>query len=186
MSVEVFAGNTQDAQTVQAKIAELKKRYGITEMIFVGDRGMVAADNFDQLKDMEGLQIISALTHPQIRQLLADQVVQMGLFDDQHIAEVVDPQAPDIRYCLCRNPQSAQREKHARDALMKRTAQTLNQIVNAKRDLNPERIGECVAGFLTRPKWTSLCNGRSLKTAWLGVGRRIVSKRTCKIFEPFF
>ena len=41
VGVEVFAGNTQDASTVPDKIAEVQQRYGIKELVFVGDRGMM-------------------------------------------------------------------------------------------------------------------------------------------------
>jgi len=38
VGVEVFAGNTQDASTVVAKIQELRRDYGLKEVTFVGDR----------------------------------------------------------------------------------------------------------------------------------------------------
>ena len=41
VGVEVFAGNTQDASTVPEKIAQLQRLYGLKEIIFVGDRGMI-------------------------------------------------------------------------------------------------------------------------------------------------
>ena len=39
VGVEVFAGNTQDATTVEGKIAELQTQYGLKEIIFVGTEG---------------------------------------------------------------------------------------------------------------------------------------------------
>ena len=38
VGVEVFAGNTLDAQTVLDKIQELRKEYGLAEIVFVGDQ----------------------------------------------------------------------------------------------------------------------------------------------------
>ena len=35
----MFAGNTQDATTVEGKIAELQTQYGLKEIIFVGTEG---------------------------------------------------------------------------------------------------------------------------------------------------
>ena len=62
VGVEVFAGNTQDASTVPAKIKEVQERYGIKKLIFVGDRGMITQANYEKVKDWQGLWTISALT----------------------------------------------------------------------------------------------------------------------------
>jgi hypothetical protein len=40
VGVEVLAGNTKDDQTVPAKVEQIQKEYGISQLIFVGDRGM--------------------------------------------------------------------------------------------------------------------------------------------------
>lgn len=62
VAVEVFAGNTQDATTLQEKIAEVQHRYGIEEVIFVGDRGMITRSNYQKIKDNRGLIFIAAIT----------------------------------------------------------------------------------------------------------------------------
>ena len=41
VAIEVFPGNTQDASTVEGKIKELRNTYGLKDIVFVGDRGMV-------------------------------------------------------------------------------------------------------------------------------------------------
>src|SRR5216683_2946329 len=41
VSIEVFPGNTQDPQTVAAQVEKLKGRFGVQEITFVGDRGMI-------------------------------------------------------------------------------------------------------------------------------------------------
>ena len=60
VAVEVFAGNVQDAKTMIDKISEVQKKYGIGEVIFVGDRGMVTRANYEEVKSKEGLSIITA------------------------------------------------------------------------------------------------------------------------------
>ncbi len=79
VGVEVFAGNTQDASTVVAKIQELRRDYGLKEVTFVGDRGMVTQANAEQLSQVEGLHTISALTHRQIVALVERKVIQAEL-----------------------------------------------------------------------------------------------------------
>ena len=41
VSIEVFPGNTQDPHTFAAQINKVKARFGVTEITFVGDRGMI-------------------------------------------------------------------------------------------------------------------------------------------------
>jgi transposase len=41
LAVKVFPGNTTDCTTVAAQIETLKQRFGIAEVVLVGDRGMI-------------------------------------------------------------------------------------------------------------------------------------------------
>jgi transposase len=128
VAVEVFAGKTQDASTVPDKITQIQQQYGLTQLIFVGDRGMITQTTSAKLKGIKGLQTISALTHRQIVDLLERKVITPELFDEKAIAEVLDPDNPKRRYCLCRNPETAKRESHTRENLLELTRQNLEQI----------------------------------------------------------
>ena len=128
VGVEVFAGNTQDASTVPAKIAEIQNQFGLSELIFVGDRGMITQANSRKLKGVAGLQTISALTHRQIVELLERKLITPELFDEKAIAEVLDPEEPGKRYCLCRNAETAKRETHTRQNLLELTRGQLEAI----------------------------------------------------------
>ena len=152
VAIEVFPGNTQDAATVVKKIAELQKTYGIQEVIFVGDRGMVTRANYEKVKDIEGLSTISALTHRQIVELLNRKVIQVDMFDEKHIVEVIDPDNTGQRYCLCRNPKSAERETRTRKALLDVTRTALEKISQSKRKSMPEAIGKRVGKVFAKTK----------------------------------
>lgn len=152
VGVEVFAGNTQDASTVVAKIQELRRDYGLKEVTFVGDRGMVTQANAEELKQVEGLHTISALTHRQIVQLVERKVIQAELFDEQRIAEVIDPEQPRQRYCLCRNPQSGARESATRQRLLDRTREALDKIVARKKKGSIEKLSAQVGKILGQCK----------------------------------
>ncbi len=128
VGAEVFPGNTQDAKTVPDKIAQIQQAYGITQLIFVGDRGMITQANSRKLEGTKGLQTISALTHRQIVDLLERKVITPELFDEKAIAEVLDPDNPKRRYCLCRNPETAKRETQTRKELLEVTRQKLEAI----------------------------------------------------------
>ena len=152
VAVEVFAGNTQDASTVVDKIEELKNEYGLKEIVFVGDRGMVTAANARRLDGVEGLRTISALTHREIVGLLERKVIQPELFDEKQIVEVIDPDDPTRRYCLCRNPEQAARETRCRDELIERTRLALEKIAARKTQTKAETIGAQVGRLLARTK----------------------------------
>lgn len=152
VGVEVFPGNTQDAQTVPEKIAEVQKRYGIQDIIFVGDRGMITHANYEKVKDVKGLNTISALTHPQIKELLERKVIQIDMFDEREIIEVVDPADPMRRYCLCRNPKTAVREASTRKDLIEATKKALDRIAKSKRKSSTEKIAARVGKVLGKMK----------------------------------
>lgn len=152
VAVELFKGNTQDAQTVVDKIQEILDKYEIKDVIFVGDRGMITHANYEKLKDTEGLSIISALTHADITNLLTREVIQLDLFDSKNIVEIVDPDDKRIRYCLCKNPKTAKRETNTRQALLDKTSNELGKIAASKRKTTDEKIGERVGKVLTKTK----------------------------------
>ena len=128
VAVEVFSGNTKDETTVIDKINQLRKNYGLQRLIFVGDRGMVTKANYDKVKDIKGLNTISALTHPEILDLINRKNIQPELFDEKQIIEVSDPRYPNRRLCLCRNNATAKREGATRKALLANTTEYLNRI----------------------------------------------------------
>ncbi|EIC20777.1 hypothetical protein [Thiorhodovibrio frisius] len=55
--------------------------------------------------------------------------------------EVSDPADPSRPYCLCRNPQTAQRESHTRERLLDLTTKTLAEIAAYKRATTVEKLG---------------------------------------------
>src|SRR5215510_4058066 len=112
VSIEVFPGNTQDPRTVAAQVAKLKGRFGVTAITFVGDRGMLKSQQVEDLVQ-HGFHYITAITKPQIDQLLRTGTLQMDLFD-QAVAEVLTEEG--IRYVLRRNPVRAQEMKDTRHA----------------------------------------------------------------------
>ena len=112
VSIEVFPGNTQDPQTFAAQINKVKVRFGVHEITFVGDRGMIKGQQIEDLAT-QGFHYITAITKPQIAKLLRTGTLQMDLFD-QEVAEVLADEG--IRYVLRRNPVRAQEVRDTRHA----------------------------------------------------------------------
>jgi len=152
VGVEVYAGNTKDETTVIDKIHQIKTDYGIEKIIFVGDRGMVTQSNIEALKDDDDLKTISALTHGGMMRLLEEEVIQLDLFDEHAIHEVVDPNNPGRRYCLCRNPVTAERETQTRQRLLELTETQLQGIANYKQKTTVEKLGARVGKVLAKYK----------------------------------
>jgi transposase len=99
ISVEVFRGNTTDPKTLKNLIKKMIDRFGIQEVTFVGDRGMIKSAQVEDLTE-NNFHYVTAITKPQIEKLIQCGVFQMEFFD-QTIYEVL---ADDIRYILRRNP----------------------------------------------------------------------------------
>ncbi len=99
-----------------------------------------------------GVEVFSALTHPEIIKLLDRKVIQAELFDEKNTVEVLDPEDPAKRYCLCRNPETANRETKTRRRLLDCTQLGLNKIVANKAKQKHEQIGARVGKLLVRYK----------------------------------
>jgi len=112
VSIEVFPGNTHDPQTFAAQITKVKARFGVHEITFVGDRGMLKGQQIEDLAQ-QGLHYITAMTKPQIEKWLRTGTLQLDLFD-QAVAEVLAEEG--IRYVLRRNPVRAQEVRDTRHA----------------------------------------------------------------------
>ena len=80
-------------------------------MTFVGDRGMVKSGQIDDLA-AAGFHYLTAITNAQIKTLLKNGVIQMGLFD-KDLAEVKTDAG--VRYILRRNPVRAEETRLSRE-----------------------------------------------------------------------
>jgi Transposase DDE domain len=112
VSIEVFPGNTQDPHTFAAQLAKVKARFGVKDITFVGDRGMIKGQQIEELAQ-HGCHYITAITKPQIEKLLRTGTLHMDLFD-QELAEVLADEG--LRYVLRRNPVRAQEVRDTRHA----------------------------------------------------------------------
>jgi hypothetical protein len=118
LSVEVFRGNTTDPETIGAQVEKLAARFQVQEVIFVGDRGMIKANSKAQLNEAH-FRYITALTNPQIRKLINDQVIQPDLFDEQ----VVEVTHEGKRLVLRCDRATRDKERHRREDKLKRLAE---------------------------------------------------------------
>lgn len=121
LSIERFAGNTQDPKTFTSQINKVAKRFGGREVTFVGDRGMIKSQQSEALRDQQ-FHYITAITKPQIEGLLKHGVLQIGLFDELLAAGST---AEGIRYILRRNPERVEQSARSREEKYQTLAQAV-------------------------------------------------------------
>jgi transposase len=154
LAVRVFAGNTSDPVTVADQIKLVKEQFGVEELVFVGDRGMVKSKGRQALQEA-GLHYITALTDPQIRRLLAGGTLQLGLFHEQ----VCEVEADGLRYLLRKNDSEAAREHHRLQDKLARLQEKIerrNQQVQTSQRCQPEAGSRQLQAWMVRHKLMGL------------------------------
>jgi hypothetical protein len=146
IAVEVFAGNTADPTAFIAAAAAVRERFGLGDVVMVGDRGMITTARIDALKAVGGLGWITSLRAPAIQALAEAGVLQLSLFDEANLAEIAHPDYPGERLVACRNPALAVERARKRDELLAATEADLAPIQAAvERDRRPLRGRDKIA-----------------------------------------
>src|SRR5258708_3656639 len=102
VAVEVFTRNPADPKTGAAPINKLRQPYGLSDVVLVGDRGMITSARIRQdLPASHGIQWISALRANQIQKLAKDGLLQMSLFDKTDLVEIAHPDFPGDPLVAC-------------------------------------------------------------------------------------
>ncbi len=132
VAVEVFPGDTGDPSTLHSQITRIRQRFGLHHVVWVGDRGLITQARIrEELQPVEGLDWITALRGAQIRKLVDNGSLQLSLFDQQDLAEIIDPAYPGERLVVCRNPLLAAQRSRKRNELLTATEAELQKIAQA-------------------------------------------------------
>jgi transposase len=123
----------------------VRRKFGITEVVMAGDRGMITSARITALKEIPGMAWITCLRAPAIRKLAEDGgPLQMSLSGTQDLAEISSPDYPGERLIACHNPAlEAERAAH-RQRLLAATEAELAKIkgmAEAGRLTDPAKIG---------------------------------------------
>ena len=133
IAVQVYPGNTNDSKTVPDQVQKLRERFGLSEVLLVGDRGMLTRTQIAHLREHPGLGWIAALRSREIRDLAERADLQMSLFDQQNLAEIQSPEYPGERLIACLNPYLAEERRRKREDLLAATERDLARISGAVR-----------------------------------------------------
>jgi transposase len=140
VAIEVFDGNTGDPTTLAPQIDKLKQRFGLSHVVLVGDRGMITEARITEDIKTAGLDWITALRAPAIKDLLNSGILQLTLFDQRDMASITSPDFPGERLVVCRNPDLAAERARKREELLVATEKELAGIKTAvERKRNPLR-----------------------------------------------
>jgi transposase len=128
VAIEVFDGNTGDPKTLASQVAKLKQRFGLDHVVLVGDRGMITQARLTEDIKTAGLDWITALPGPAIKDLLKGGALQLSLFDERDMASITSPDFPGERLIVCRNAELAAKPAHKRQELLDATERDLTRI----------------------------------------------------------
>src|SRR5512146_1815477 len=133
VAVRVLPGSTGDPVAFTQIVNVLRDKFGLAEMVMVGDRGMITSARIAALNQQEDgtprpdpYGWVTALRAPAIRKLMAEGgPLQMSLFDEQDLAEITCDDFPGERLVACRNPVLAGERARKREALLAATEKLL-------------------------------------------------------------
>lgn len=155
VAVSVYEGNVTDSKTLMPQIKQLREDFGIEQLVMVGDRGMISSKAIEELRETEGIAWITALKSASIRVLIEQGQLQLGLFDDRNLIELISPDYPGERLVACRNPELARLRAHKREALLCATEGNLAKIktqVEATKLKGRDKIGVRVGKVIDQYK----------------------------------
>ena len=154
VAITVFEGNVGDPRTVMPTVQQLRKRFGLTRVVLVGDRGLLVQARLDELRKLDGIDWITALRSGAIRKL--ERAGQLERSDEVGLFEILQhPDYPGERLVACRNPRLAVQRARTRESLLQATETLLAPIhasVAAGRLQGEAAIGLRVGAVLNRYK----------------------------------
>jgi len=155
VAMSVYEGNVTDSKTLIPQIKRLREDFGIEQLVMVGDRGMISSKAIEELRETAGIAWITALKSVSIRGLIEQGQLQLGLFDDRNLIELISPDYPGERLVACRNPELARLRAHKREALLCATEGNLAKIkaqVEAAKLKGRDKIGVRVGKVIDQYK----------------------------------
>ncbi len=132
VSIEVFNGNTADTKTVSNQLKKLSNLFGVKNVIFVGDRGMIKSNQIEEINEIN-FNYITAITKNQIESLIKNKSIQIELFNEK----ITEVECDNVRYVLRKNPY--------------RTVE-IQQIRKEKKEIIENKIEEFNKFLMTHPK----------------------------------
>jgi transposase len=131
LGYQVFAGNRVDVTTLQEIVLTMERRYGRADRIWVGDRGMVSADNIAFLKQ-SGRRYIVGTPKSMLKQFERELLAEdwRAIRDGLEIKLCPSPDG-DETFVLCRSRDRREKEKAMHGRFERRIEEGLQRIAAA-------------------------------------------------------
>jgi DDE family transposase len=155
VAVSVFEGNVADPKTLLPQVEKVREAFGIASLVMAGDRGMISNVQIEAMRQMEGVDWITALKSGAIAKLANAGQLQLGLFDERNLVSFTSADYPGERLVACRNPELAKLRAAKRKDLIAATERELEKVaamVAAGRLLGRGKIGVRVGKVLNKYK----------------------------------
>ena len=151
LHLEVLRGNRSDTTTLQGLLASLRRRFGISEAVFVFDGGMSSKINLGAMEELK-LQYVTRLCASTLDELLAELPAEQSpeLWDRTQVMEIV---RAGKRYVIAGGPWRQQRDQQRRQARLTKAENELKRVAAVKRkQINPQKLASQVGRMLQRLK----------------------------------
>jgi len=154
VSAQVFEGNTADQSVALSQVNILRETFGVQEIVFVGDRGMITSKRIEELggDDYKWARYITAIKRSDMMEMVEDEKhpIQIELFDEKNLVEVREG---NVRHILCYNPMRRERDAAVRLRLLEKTEEKLASLeanVRAGRLKNKEKVKKRLWRWINR------------------------------------
>ncbi|MCK4982526.1 MAG: transposase, partial [Victivallaceae bacterium] len=138
---------------------------------------MLTQKRIDEIKETD-FKIITALTHTELKTLIKKEDIQMDLFDQMNITEVLDSEDKKTRYMLCKNDNEMQKERDTRDKLIAKVEELLSIKAAVKRKRQIQKVSAGVGRIFAKYKIEKFFNWQVAKNGELSwsLKRDIIEK----------
>jgi len=129
---KIYPGNRVDKTTVKDVLSELKAEYPIEDIIFVGDRGMLTADNIRAIEQIEQKYVMAiprAWSKKYIKDITVDEKAMRKIQDDLYA--VFLPFSENRRLLLCLNTQKREDDSKYRMFCIEAIKEELDKLNNS-------------------------------------------------------
>ena len=123
---EVFPSNTSDVDTFKQIISDMRRRFNLARVIFVGDRGMVSKKILDGL-DEEHIEYIVGMRMRKVKDV--GHVLKTG---GRYKAVKENLKVKEVwydadRYIICHNPAQAEHDRKDREEMVEKLEKQIKQ-----------------------------------------------------------
>jgi transposase len=149
--LEVLRGNRADTTTLQGLLANLQRRFGIQQAIFVFDNGMSSTLNLEAMRKEE-LHFVTRLSSATLRELIAQlpQDAQPQLWDRTKLMEL---SLEGKRYVIAGGEYRQKRDFARRSARLEKAERELKRLAAVRRKKpNPQKLASQVGRKLQQLK----------------------------------